>query len=76
MEVRGHGGDQGRGEPRATDVPVSGRCRYAEAPAGWPLMVGESGVVNYNTVPVLLHVTLLEKNLCVGGGVWPICTPH
>ena len=52
MEVRGHGGDQGRGEPGATDVPVSGRCRYAEAPAGWPLMVGESGVVNYNAGPV------------------------
>ena len=66
MGVPGHGGDQVRGEPRGhgrTRVRASG-C--PGPPAGWLLMVGGSCVVHYNTPPVLLHVTLLEKNLCVG----------
>jgi len=66
MGVRGHGGDQVQGEPRGhgrTRVRANG---YPGPPAGWLLMVGGSCVVHYNTPPVLLHVTLREKNLCVG----------
>ena len=66
MGVRNHGGDQVREERRGhgrISVRASG---YPGGPAGWLLMVGGSCVVHYNTPPVLLHVTLLEKNLCVG----------
>ena len=54
------------GDPGGTDVPVSGQAGIRPPPARWLLMVGRSCVVHYNTPPVILHVTLLEKNLCVG----------
>ena len=67
MGVRVHGGDQVGGKPRGhgrAHVRASG---YPWALSGWLLMVGGSWVVHYNTPPVLLHVTLPEKNLCAWG---------
>ena len=65
-----------RGEPCGhgrSRVRASG---YPGPPAGWLLMVGGSCVVHYNTPPVLLHVTLLEKKPVCGEDVCPIYTPH